>query len=95
MPIYITAIIKSQPAHVQEVKSVLENLVTESRKETACLQYDLHQGIEDPNLFVFYEIWADERGLAQHNAQPYMLNLARLAGDKLAEKPLVYLTTKL
>ena len=54
--IYITAIVKSKSAYLDEVKSVLENMVIETRKEKACIKYDLHQGIEDKKQFVFYEI---------------------------------------
>lgn len=60
MPIYLTAIIKSKPEHTTAVAQVLKNMVIETRKETACIQYDLHQGSEDKDLFVFYEIWEDQ-----------------------------------
>lgn len=56
MHIYITAIIKSKPVHQEEVYSVLQNMVRETRKEQACLLYDLHQDLKDKNQFIFYEI---------------------------------------
>ena len=56
MEINLTVIIKSKPEYREELKSVLKNLVENSTKEAACLQYDLHQNIEDPNVFIFHEV---------------------------------------
>lgn len=53
MNIYLTAIIKSKPEYLTEVTNVLNNMVFETRKEKACLQYDLHQSLEDKNTFIF------------------------------------------
>ena len=90
--IYITAIVKTKSAYLDEVKLVLENMVIQTRKEEACLQYDLHQGIEDKNQFVFYEIWKSEKGLAQHNQQAYIQAFGALVDEKLQEEPQIYLT---
>jgi quinol monooxygenase YgiN len=49
--------------------------------------YNLHQGIEDKNHFVFYEIWKSEEGLAQHNEQPYIKAFGALIDEKLQEIP--------
>lgn len=92
MKIYLTAIIKSKQEHQTEVLEVLQNMVKETRKEEACELYSLHQGIEDKNQFVFYEIWKSEEGLAQHNQQPYIQAFGALADEKLQEKPQIYLT---
>jgi len=43
MKLYLTAIIKSNPEFSEEVKAVLENMVVQTRKEIACIRYDLHQ----------------------------------------------------
>lgn len=90
MPIYLTAIIQSKSEHTIAVAQVLENMVIETRKETACIQYDLHQGIEDKDLFVCYEIWENQQGLDLHNAQPYIKAFGQLIDEKLQEKPVVY-----
>ncbi|NIG55982.1 putative quinol monooxygenase [Chitinophaga sp. Cy-1792] len=92
MKIYLTAIIKSKPEFREEVLAQLQEMVVSTRKEAACLQYDLHQGITDENLFVFYEIWQDEAGLALHNEQPYIKAFGAMAADKLAATPEILLT---
>ena len=92
MKIYLTAIIKAKEEHRSEVLEVLQNMVKETVKEEANELYTLHQGIEDKNQFVFYEIWKSEEGLAQHNQQSYIQDFVALADEKLQEKPQIYLT---
>lgn len=95
MNIYLTAIIKSKPEFLDEVTSVLENMLQKTRKEEACLLYNLHQRIEDKTVFVFYEIWADPSGLEQHNQQSYIKEFRELSKDKLQEPPQIYICQKL
>ena len=92
MKIYLTAIIKAKEEHRTEVLEVLQNMVEETQKEEANELYTLHQGIENKNQFVFYEIWKSEEGLAQHNQQSYIQAFGALADEKLQEKPQIYLT---
>jgi quinol monooxygenase YgiN len=77
MEINLTVIIKSKPEYREELKLVLKNLVDNSTKEAACLRYDLHQNIEDPNVFIFHEIWKNKEGLDLHKEQSYSLEFNR------------------
>lgn len=52
MSIYLTVTIKGKQEKAEELKELLLNMVANSRKEKACLQYDLHQQVED-NVFIF------------------------------------------
>ncbi|WP_066440525.1 putative quinol monooxygenase [Chryseobacterium sp. CCH4-E10] len=92
MKIYLTAIIKAKEEYRTEVLEVLQNMVKETVKEEANELYTLHQGIENKNHFIFYEIWKSEKGLAEHNQQPYIKAFAELIDKKLQEKPQIYLT---
>ncbi|MBD1427918.1 putative quinol monooxygenase [Sphingobacterium arenae] len=93
--IYITAIIKAKVEYREEVSKALQHMVTKTREEKACIQYDLHQGQDDENTFIFYEIWKDQEGLDKHNKQPYILAFGELAQEKLQENPQIYLTDKI
>lgn len=95
MKIYLTAIIKAKEEYRTEVLKILQNMVTETQKEEANDLYTLHQGIEDQNHFVFYEIWKSEEGLAQHNQQPYIQAFGNLVEGKLQEKPQMYITNRI
>ncbi|MGE7776194.1 putative quinol monooxygenase [Chitinophaga sp. NPDC101104] len=92
MKIYLTAVIKVKPEYLPEVEKAVRNMVTETRKEAACIQYDLHQGLDDKHVFVFYEIWKDQQGLDAHNQQPYILEFGNIAQAKLLEPPQIYVT---
>ena len=50
-------------------------------------------GIEDPNVFTFYEIWTDQAGLDAHNEQPYIKDFGPSYGTLLADQPNVIKTT--
>lgn len=72
MNINLTAIIKSTDGNSDSMKALLLQLLAESRKENACIQYDLHQDREDRNVFIFQEIWENQEGLDLHNSQPHI-----------------------
>lgn len=95
MKINLTVIIKSKTEFRSELKTILENLVENSRKEKACLQYDLHQNIDDPNVFIFHEVWANKEGLDFHNKKSYLQEFIRTSEVFLVEKPTLYFTSKL
>lgn len=93
MKIHLTAVIKAKEEYREGVAAVLQNMVQQTRKEQECEVYILHQGLEDPNLFTFYEIWKSREGLDAHNEQPYIKAFGELAAEKLQEEPLVIVTT--
>jgi quinol monooxygenase YgiN len=95
MEINLTVINKSKPEYREELKLVLKNLVDNSTKEEACLRYDLHQNIEDPNVFIFHEIWKNKEGLDLHKEQSYSLEFNRTSKLFLEEKTIVYLTSRI
>lgn len=87
MKIYITAILKTKPEFRGEMLSVFDNMIRNTRNETGCELYRLHQNESDRDTFVFYEIWKDPLALDLHNRQQYILEFVKLAGEKLQEKP--------
>jgi quinol monooxygenase YgiN len=95
MAINLTVILKSKPESMETFKSLLLDLVPNSKKETACLQYDLHQSDEDPNIFIFHEVWENQDGLDLHNQQSYLQTFFENAKLYLQEAPIIYKTNKL
>lgn len=81
MNIYLTAIVKSKEGSAESMKTLLQQLVVESRKENACLQYDLHQDQTNRNVFIFQEIWESLEGWNLHNSQPH---IARFIADSVS-----------
>lgn len=95
MKINITAIVKSNPDSIEETKNFLTEMALHSKKEDACIQYDLHQDKENPTLFIFHEIWESEEGLALHNTRPYIRGFVERASEILAEPVTIYKTNKI
>ena len=95
MSIYLTALVKSKPGKAEQLKAILKNMVVESRKEDACIQYDLHQSTDDENLFIFQEEWASAEGLEAHNQQPYLTDFAKVAPELTDGAVVIHRTQKL
>lgn len=93
MSIYLTAIIKSKPDTVDQLRTILLDMVSNSRKEEACIQYDLHESAADLT-FVFQEEWKDQAGLDQHDQQAYILTFVAQA-PTLTDEIVIYKTSKL
>ncbi|TDO73573.1 quinol monooxygenase YgiN [Flavobacterium chryseum] len=90
--ISITAIIKSKQENIDEVRNIILNLVQQTRKEEACLRYDLHT---TENVFIIWEEWKDQAGLDFHNNQPYLQDFI-VKSESFVSAPIqVYKTTQL
>ena len=48
------------------VKGELLKLIDPTRMEEGCINYDLHQDNENPNVFVFHENWESRALLQRH-----------------------------
>jgi quinol monooxygenase YgiN len=56
-PLTIVAHIEASKDQVDLVKSELLKLIEPTRKESGCMQYDLHQDNGKPEILMFYETW--------------------------------------
>lgn len=90
--ISITAIIKSKKENNEQVKSMIENLVNQTRKEAACIRYDLHNS---DNVYIIWEEWTDQAGLDLHNNQSYLQEFVTSSETYLASQIQVYKTTQI
>ncbi|MFD2285263.1 antibiotic biosynthesis monooxygenase [Pedobacter petrophilus] len=93
MSIYLTAILKSKPEKKEELRTLLLNMVSQSRKEEACIQYDLNE-VTDQDIFIFQEEWADESGLDLHNKQEYLLDFVAKS-SQLTTEIVIHKTAKI
>jgi quinol monooxygenase YgiN len=58
-------------------------LLSPTRAEAGCVNYDLHQSQTDPALFVFYENWTSEAHLDAHSKSPHIQSFRKVAGEIL------------
>lgn len=66
MEIVITAVLKAYPEKEEELRQALDEVISPSRQEEGCLTYVLHESIDAPGTFVFYEKYRDETALDAH-----------------------------
>ena len=84
----VVAYMKAAPGKRDELKAELEDLIKPTSVEDGYVNYDLHQGVEDPDVFIFYENWESAAALDAHLATPHLVRFADIMGDLLDENGL-------
>jgi quinol monooxygenase YgiN len=47
----VIACFYAKPEKARELEKTLQNFVVQTRRESGCVNYDLHQSNDDPNVF--------------------------------------------
>ncbi len=94
-PVTVIARLKAKPGKEEALKETLLLFLDPSRKEEGCISYELHISDHDPGLFMFHEIWADNKALAKHLSTPQLRDFITVSEDLLAEPMDVSLWYKL
>ena len=81
----VIARIRAKADKVQRVEEELRKLLTPTRAENGCINFDMHQGAADPSLFLFHENWTSKAALEAHFETPHIKNWLRQAEGLLAE----------
>lgn len=81
----IVANIQAQPDRIDLVKAELEKLISTTRAEAGCLQYDLHQDNDDPTRFMFYENWESRELWQDHMNAPHLAGFQAATEGAVAE----------
>jgi len=84
----VIARMHAKPGKEQELRDALVALVEPTSREKGYVNYDLHQGVEDPRFFAFYENWLSGEDLDAHLAAPHLVEFANKMGDLLDESGL-------
>lgn len=74
----IVARIEARQENVALVKAELQKLVEPTRKEEGCLQYDLHQDNQRPELFLLYEKWESKNLWLQHRVKDHLVRFRKV-----------------
>ncbi len=72
----VIAHMRAAPGKRDELRAALEALVEPTSREKGYVNYDLHQGIEDPDRFFFYENWESDSDLDAHLDAPHLRDFA-------------------
>lgn len=81
----VIAKIEAKKDSIELVKNELQKLISITRAEKGCIQYDLHQDNSDPSVFIFFENW-ESRDLLQAHLQNDHLKRYMEATDGHVEK---------
>jgi quinol monooxygenase YgiN len=72
----VIATMRARSGKEEELRDALLALVEPTSQEDGYVNYDLHQGVEDPALFCFYENWESGEALDAHLQAPHLTALA-------------------
>jgi quinol monooxygenase YgiN len=77
----VIATFQARPGKESELRKALISLLGPTRKETGCLNYDLHASPENPAKFLFHENWTTKAALDAHLKSPHVAALLPRVDD--------------
>ncbi|MET3106809.1 quinol monooxygenase YgiN [Oxalobacteraceae bacterium GrIS 2.11] len=90
--IVLVARLKVKNGMVDAAKNAALALVPLSRQEAGCINYDVHQAIDDESVFVWHETWANQAALDEHFATTFFKEFFAGMGEMVVEPPVITLT---
>jgi quinol monooxygenase YgiN len=90
--IVLIARLKVREAAIDEARQLALGIVADSRTEDGCLNYDVHQSIDDPTVFFWHETWKDRAAFDEHLEKPYFKDFFAKGSAIAAEPPQINLT---
>lgn len=68
----VVATFQARPGKEAELRAALIGLLAPTRKEAGCLNYDVHQSVDDAAKFLFHENWTSKAHLDAHLQSPHV-----------------------
>ncbi|MCW2819400.1 MAG: Antibiotic biosynthesis monooxygenase [Marmoricola sp.] len=84
----VIAYMRAAPGKEDELREELAALIEPTSAEDGFVNYDLHESVEAPGTFFFYENWESAEKLDAHLATPHLVRFADLASGLLDENGL-------
>lgn len=81
----VVARIKAKSGKEVQVKQELLKLLSTTRTEAGCINYDMHKSRDNKAHFLFYENWTNQEALNKHLETPHLKNFLNQANQLLAE----------
>jgi quinol monooxygenase YgiN len=85
--IRVVARVVALPDKVEEVKSILTEIIEPTRQEAGCIVYELLQNHQDPTDFTFVEEWESQALLDAHLASAHIAQADSLLDGLVAAEP--------
>jgi len=74
---------KTRPEKAEAFEQLFRAYVEPSRQEPGCVEYHMLRDQQDPSLFIFCEVWADQAAFDAHCALAHMQQFAAQRMDYL------------
>ena len=71
----ITAFWEAKPGEVDALVGIIKKFLPQAQAEPGVLAFQIHQSLEDPTKFFFYEVFKDEAAFAEHGQAPHFKSL--------------------
>ena len=84
----VIAFMRAKQGQEDRLRTALESLVEPTSKEAGYVNYDLHESVEQPGTFFFYENWESGEHLDAHLQTPHLVEFASGMGELLDEQGL-------
>ena len=83
----VTAMWDAKPGEVDALVGIIKKFLPQAQAEPGVLAFQIHQSLEDPAKFFFYEVFKDEAAFAEHSQAPHFKTLIlEQAVPKLARR---------
>lgn len=83
-PLTLVAYLRAKAGREEELGQRLRTLIEPTRRESGCLNYDLHCSHDEPGTWMLYENWRSRADLDLHFGMPYLQDFAGCLEDLLA-----------
>lgn len=77
------------------MREILSSLPAPTRQEAGCVNYDLHQSVNDPTVFLFHENWRSQEDLDRHLKSAHVTQALGQVAPLLAEPPQITLWNRI
>jgi quinol monooxygenase YgiN len=85
--IRMLAFLEAKKGKESELERILLDLIPPTLNEPGNIAYVPHKSTENPLVFMFDELWMDEKAIEEHFKQSHMINLIDKL-NPLLERPL-------
>lgn len=83
--VVVVARLKARAGREERLKETLLELVAPTRREEGAVRYELHESLENPGEYMFFEIWRTRKDLEVHMTTPHFRGFMEKAKDLLSE----------
>ncbi|WP_437616421.1 putative quinol monooxygenase [Erwinia sp. V71] len=82
--IEVIAAFSAKPGKEDALRKATLDVVEPTRAESGCVQFVVHEDLNQPGAFFIRETWKSQEDLDKHFQMPYLQNLVELHKELLA-----------